>query len=61
MMRNQPLPLDPFGLARFGVATWVTNVLVAQKIAEAFTEQTTLARAALHGDPLVRSGEVMFH
>jgi hypothetical protein len=51
-MQKQPLPLDAFSLARVGMANWMTNVMVAQKFAEAFSEQTALITRAMHGRPL---------
>ena len=37
-MRTQPLPLDPFSPIRIGMAIWMTDVIVARKFVEAFTE-----------------------
>ena len=51
-MRQQPLPLDAFSLACVGMASWMTNVMVAQKFAQAFSEQTALITRAGHGRPL---------
>lgn len=52
-MRQQLLPLDPFSLTRMGVATWVTNLVVAQKFAEALQEQNTLMTDAILSRPTV--------
>jgi hypothetical protein len=54
-MRKQPLPLDPFSLTRIGMATWLTELVVAQKIAQALTEQNTLITGAMRGRPSQRS------
>jgi len=51
-MRTQPLPVDAFSLARVGMASWMTNVMVAQKFAEAVSEQTVLLTRAMHRRPL---------
>jgi hypothetical protein len=54
-MRKQPLPLEAFSLTRVGMASWLTNVMVAQKFAEALSEQTDLITRAIRGRPLGRS------
>jgi hypothetical protein len=53
-MREQPIPHDALTLTRVGMASWVTNVMVAQKFAQAFSEQTALITRAMRGRPLVR-------
>jgi hypothetical protein len=55
-MRQQPPPFDPFSLARIGIGTWLTNLIVARKFAQAFRDQNTLIRGAM-GDRPIRSGE----
>jgi hypothetical protein len=46
-----PLPIDPFSLTRIGLGTWMTNLLVAQKFAEALMEQNALITGAMHSRP----------
>jgi hypothetical protein len=37
------------------MASWLTNVMVAQKFAEALSEQTSLIAQAIRGRPLGRT------
>jgi hypothetical protein len=46
-MRQQPLPPDPLTLTRIGMATWLTGLLVAQKIGEGLKEQNALMTDAM--------------
>jgi hypothetical protein len=54
-MRKQPLPIDPFSLTRIGMATWVTDLIVAQKFVEALTQQNALITGAMRGRPSQKS------
>jgi hypothetical protein len=47
-MLNLPTPLDPMGLTRTGIATWMTDVIVAWKIGEALLQQSALTVDAMH-------------
>jgi hypothetical protein len=58
LMREQPLPLDLFSLTRIGMGTWMTNLIVARKFAQAFREQSTLITGAMGGRALVRSPQI---
>jgi hypothetical protein len=49
LMRQQPLPPDPLTLTRIGMATWLTGLLVAQKIGEGLREQNALMTDATRG------------
>lgn len=57
-MRKSSLALDPFSLIRIGVATWLTDLFVAQKFAQAALEQNALIADAMRGRPLVRSEQI---
>jgi hypothetical protein len=37
-----PMPLDPLSLTRMGFATWMTELVVAQKWSEALWRQSAL-------------------
>jgi hypothetical protein len=37
-----PMPIDPLSLTRMGVATWLTDLVVAQKWSEALWRQSAL-------------------
>ena len=46
-MRNWPMPPDPLTLTRAGIATWLTDVMVAWKFGEALWRQGTLTVDAI--------------
>jgi hypothetical protein len=46
-MRNWPMPTDPLTLTRAGIATWLTDVMVAWKFGEALWRQSTLTVDAM--------------
>jgi hypothetical protein len=48
-MRQQTLPPDPLTLTRIGVATWLTGLLVAQKIGQGLREQNALVTETMRG------------
>jgi hypothetical protein len=49
-MPNQLMQLDPLSLASIGMATWLTDLMVAQKVGEALLQQYGLMMSAM---PLV--------
>jgi hypothetical protein len=53
-MRQQPLPPDPLTLTRIGVATWLTGLLVAQKIGQGLREQNELLTESMRDRAAVR-------
>jgi hypothetical protein len=46
-MRNQLMPLDPLSLTCLGMATWLTDVIVARKFSEALWLQNALVCDAM--------------
>jgi hypothetical protein len=46
-MPNWPMPTDPLTLTRAGIATWLTDVMVAWKFGEALWRQSTLTVDAM--------------
>jgi hypothetical protein len=46
-MRNWPMTPDPLSLTRAGIATWLTEVMVAWKLGEALWRQSTLTAGAM--------------
>lgn len=46
-MRTWPMPSDPLILTRAGIATWLTDVMVAWKFGEALWRQCTLTVDAM--------------
>jgi|HubBroStandDraft_6_1064221.scaffolds.fasta_scaffold19089_6 hypothetical protein len=51
-MRNWPMPPDPLTLTRAGIATWLTDVMIAWKFGEALWRQCTLTVDAMRAaDP----------
>jgi hypothetical protein len=57
-MRKPTPQFDPFSFIRIGMAIWVTDLMVAQKFAEAVREQNTLIRRAMRRRAQVRSFEI---
>ena len=53
-MRKPTPQFDPFSFIRIGMAIWVTDLMVAQKFAEAVREQNTLIRRAMRRRAQVR-------
>jgi hypothetical protein len=52
-MRNWPMPPDPLTLTRAGIATWLTDLMVAWKFGEALWRQGILTVDAMRvADPL---------
>ena len=41
-MPHLPMPLDPLVLTQLGFATWLTDLIVVQKLGEALWRQGTL-------------------
>jgi hypothetical protein len=44
-MPNLPMPLDPLSLTRMGIATLLTDWIVAQRVGEAVWRQNALVMA----------------
>jgi hypothetical protein len=46
-MPHLPMPLDPVVLTHLGLATWVTDLIVVQKLGEALWRQGALVFGGL--------------
>jgi hypothetical protein len=46
-MPELPMTLDPLTLTRMGIATWLTDLIVAQKLGEAMWRQSALMVGAV--------------
>jgi hypothetical protein len=50
-MTIDPFRLDPLSLAQLAIATWLTELVVAQKFAEALQMQSSLVIDGIAGSP----------
>ena len=54
-MPNLPMSFDPLSMTRMGIATWLTDWIVAQKFGEAMWRQNALMMATLQPAAHARS------